>query len=131
MDAQSLQTYRVSRLEALVQREGGKAALGRRLGYKDGAFIGQMLRGDRPISEKTMQLVDSLPGCKGWFNGANQGHTATETTSKLPEALEIMADALRRADELTIDQVRPLLARLVDSPERAAEIVPRLSALLE
>jgi len=131
MDAQSLQAYRVSRLEALVQKEGGKAALGRKLGYRDGAFIGQMLRGDRPISEKTIQLVDSLPGCRGWFNGASQDHTATETTSKLPEALEIMADALRRADELTIDQVRPLLARLVDSPERAAEIVPRLSALLE
>ena len=48
----------------------------------------------------------------------------------LAQALEVVAGALYAADDLTIDQVRPLLSRLVDEPSRAAEIVPRLSALL-
>ena len=48
----------------------------------------------------------------------------------LAQALEVVADALSSADDLTIDQVRPLLSRLVDEPCRAAEIVPRLSSLL-
>ncbi len=48
----------------------------------------------------------------------------------LPQALEMLGQALMAADDLTLDQVRPLLARLVDEPGRAPEIVPRLSALL-
>lgn len=54
-------------------------------------------------------------------------HTVIPT---LTQALEVVAGALYAADDLTIDQVRPLLSRLVDEPSRAAEIVPRLSALL-
>jgi len=131
MDAQRLQAYRIERLEALVQKEGGKAALGRKLGYRDGAFIGQMLRGERPVSEKTVQTVNALPEYKGWFSIENQNIVIKNDNSKLPEALAVVAAALCRADDLTIDQVRPLLARLVDSPERAPEIVPRLSMLLE
>jgi len=134
MDAQRLQAYRVERLEALVQKEGGKAALGRKLGYRDGAFIGQMLRGERPISEKTIQLVDNLPDRKGWFNNINENNQEVMISKaglKLQECLETVAASLRRADDLTLDQVRPLLVRLVDNPERSPEIVPRLAVLLE
>jgi|GEM_PF-1781579 len=136
MNTQRLQEHRIERLQALVQREGGKAALGRRLGYRDGAFIGQMLRGERPISEKTVLLVENLPGYKGWFDYFDNFHddesySITAIPSpKLPESLGIVAAALRRADDLTLDQVRPLLARMVDTPERSPEIVPRLAALL-
>lgn len=48
---------RIKRLQIAADRVGGKAALGRLLGYKDGAFVGQMLRGERPVSEKTMQAI--------------------------------------------------------------------------
>ncbi|WP_279212645.1 S24 family peptidase [Delftia acidovorans] len=67
MDEQQIQKWRAQRLEALAAKEGGKAALGRRLGYRDGAFIGQMLRGDRPITEKTVLAVHAMPGYAGWF----------------------------------------------------------------
>lgn len=46
---------------------GGKATLGRAMGYRDGAFIGQMLRGERPITEKTIRELESLTGKAGWF----------------------------------------------------------------
>lgn len=48
---------RIKRLQLAADRVGGKAALGRLLGYKDGAFVGQMLRGERPVTEKTMQAI--------------------------------------------------------------------------
>lgn len=51
---------RRARLEEAASRLGGKAMLGRRLGYVDGAFVGQMLRGQRPITEKTIRALADL-----------------------------------------------------------------------
>jgi len=68
MDEHELQEWRIKRLADLAQREGGNAALGRRLGYKDGAYVGQMLRGERVISEKTVMAVHNIPGYTGWFD---------------------------------------------------------------
>lgn len=48
------------RLEVAVERLGSKANLGRRLGYKDGAFVGQMIRADRPITEKTLVALSAI-----------------------------------------------------------------------
>ena len=39
---------------------GGKAALGRELGYVDGAYVGQMIRGERPVTEKTLRALSRL-----------------------------------------------------------------------
>lgn len=80
MSTQSIQDWRVSRLQAMVEREGGKASTGRRLGYRDGAFVGQMLRGERPVTEKTILAVHALPGYAGWFD---QGAVATQPVSAL------------------------------------------------
>lgn len=49
---------------------------------------------------------------------------------EIASALEALAAALVAADDLTVDQARPLLARLVDEPGRSAEIIPRLAAVL-
>lgn len=68
MEEHQIQARRVERLAAMVEREGGKAPAGRKLGYKDGAFVGQMLRGERPITEKTVLAVHALSGYAGWFN---------------------------------------------------------------
>ncbi len=50
------QEQRRRRLSELAETRGGKTALGRLLGYRDGAYIGQLLRGERPINEKTLAL---------------------------------------------------------------------------
>lgn len=68
MDEQAIQEWRAKRLAAMVAREGGKAPAGRKLGYRDGAFVGQMLRGDRPITEKTVLAAHALSGYAGWFD---------------------------------------------------------------
>lgn len=53
--------WRKSRLAALAEKFDGNSALGRLLGYKDGALVGQMLRGKRPITEKTIAKAEKLP----------------------------------------------------------------------
>lgn len=66
------QAWRQQRLDALAEHEDfrSRAALGRALGYKDGAYIRQMIEGDRPITEKTIVLVEAMRGgkFKGWFD---------------------------------------------------------------
>ena len=68
----------------MVEREGGKAPAGRKLGYKDGAFVGQMLRGERPITEKTVLAVHALSGYAGWFNEGKTELTSLPVASLTP-----------------------------------------------
>lgn len=68
MDFEEIAEWRRARLQALATKLGGNAALGRKLDYKDGAFVGQMIGGHRPITEKTIAAVEALPGYAGWFD---------------------------------------------------------------
>lgn len=61
--------WRRARLREAVIRHGSQAALGRALGKASGAFVRQMLAGERPISEKTVAAIEALPGMRGWFTG--------------------------------------------------------------
>jgi len=139
--SKQIQAWRIHRLQAMARKEGGNSALGRKLGYRDGAFIGQMLRGERPVSEKTVLMAHSLPGYAGWFDDTlpqqqrehgikERGEEQSSYVRELPHSLNVLADALNRSDDITLDQVRVLLNHLTNSPKRAPEIVPRISALL-
>lgn len=61
-----VQSWRRKRLSDAAKKKGGKAALGRALGYKNGAFVGQMLSGMRPVSEKTVEAIEAMHGFAGW-----------------------------------------------------------------
>ncbi|WP_106856076.1 S24 family peptidase [Caballeronia novacaledonica] len=73
MNDLELNNLRVSLLKAAIDRvsEGNISEFGRRLGYKDGAFVRQMLNGSRVVSEKTIRAVEAIPGLRGWFNSAS------------------------------------------------------------
>ena len=62
--------HRIAALRELIRMRFGnnKAALGRALGFRDGSLIGQMERGERPITEKMIEKIESLPSCGGWFS---------------------------------------------------------------
>ena len=64
------QVFRRERLQAAVRDQfgGNETALGRQLGYQDGAFVRQMLKGRRSITEKTVAKVHSLRGMAHWFD---------------------------------------------------------------
>lgn len=88
MNEREIQEWRISRLDALVAREGGKAPAGRKLGYRDGAFVGQMLRGERPVTEKTVLAVHALSGYSGWFDvdkTPSDGTPSVSNTSPGPD----------------------------------------------
>lgn len=79
-----LEKLRIERLNALCLKVGGKAACGRLLGYADGAFVGHMLRGIRPITEKTINKIHSMGGeFEHWFDRENafDATSLTETIS--------------------------------------------------
>lgn len=84
MEEHQIQAWRIERLAAMVEREGGKAPAGRKLGYKDGAFVGQMLRGERPITEKTVMAVHALSGYAGWFSAAKGAVAALPVNALTP-----------------------------------------------
>lgn len=69
MNEVELAAHRIQRLMKAVDRvsNGNKTDFGRKLGFKDGAFVRQMLAGTRPITEKTVRTIESLHGMKGWF----------------------------------------------------------------
>jgi phage repressor protein C with HTH and peptisase S24 domain len=70
MNETALQFYRRHRLEAAAARlaAGNISALGRLLGYRDGAFVRQMLSGNRAVSDKTVRAIESIRGMEGWFS---------------------------------------------------------------
>lgn len=74
------------RLEMSAERLGGKATLGRTLGYKDGAFVGQMIRGERPITEKTLKALGDIRGLADlWSFSAVSGFRIAENDLNRPE----------------------------------------------
>src|SRR5581483_7459172 len=56
--ASRIQEIRRARLQELVDKYGGATSLSKRLGYADASYIGQMLTGRRPISEKTARGIE-------------------------------------------------------------------------
>ncbi|GAA4335861.1 hypothetical protein GCM10023144_29610 [Pigmentiphaga soli] len=69
MNELELQQFRIERLQQAIRlvAQGNASEFGRRLGYRDGAFVRQMLAGRRPVSEKTIRAIEALPGLKSWF----------------------------------------------------------------
>jgi hypothetical protein len=67
------QPQRQARLLALVEDAefaGRRVTLGQALGFRDGAYIRQLIEGERPISERLIERVHSMRGGKfrGWFD---------------------------------------------------------------
>lgn len=60
--------WRRKRLADLSKMKGGNAALGRLLGFRDGAYIGQMISGVRPITEKLIEKIHCMHGLHAWFS---------------------------------------------------------------
>jgi hypothetical protein len=120
---EGLNKWRRERLQALADAIGSKAELGRKLGYRDGAFVGQMISGLRPITEKTIQAAEAIRGptgqsFKGWFSrevAAGAAQAANEPgaifDAPTPDELELLDNFRHMLDD--------------DRNELAAEIAQR------
>lgn len=100
MTMQMPQADRVALLKLAAERLGGNIVLGRRLGYKDGSYVGQMMRGERPITEKTLaklsrlrELADIIalpPAAGACAPGVAEGAAPRYAAPTLAEALEVL-----------------------------------------
>ena len=102
--------------ELLDLRYGGsKAGLGRALGYRDGAFVGQMLRGERPISEKTVDQIHAIPHLAGWFAGERGSADPTqldiETASTTDHVIHQYANGGAMGKGLVLEEQPPGIIR--------------------
>ena len=129
-----MQEWRRKRLEAAAEKAGGKAALGRLLGYQDGSLVGQMLRGERPITEKTTKKLEEQLGYAGWFDRhpaprPAEGMTEQDLADLRDIRLVLMDDEIetirKRAAHIraqqTREKVRPQLATINGAPPQAPE----------
>jgi hypothetical protein len=85
---------RVELLRAAAARMGGNAKLGRALGYQDGAFVGQMLRRECPISEKTLRKLSELPQLKGLADQLADSATPKHLPAALAHGLSYTPDTV-------------------------------------
>ena len=78
MSSEHLQEQRRERLRAAVDYlcGGNETEFGRRLGYKDGGFVRQMLSGGKSITEKTILKIEAIPRLEGWFGAGVLAATA-------------------------------------------------------
>jgi len=116
-----------------------QAELASRVGVSQSA-IGNIEAGLRERPRELLSIADVLGVDPSWLEtGKNREKQQDidvipimrqQRDTDLLRSLKRVSSALLHADDLTLDQVRPLLTRLVDTPERNAEIVPRLHALL-
>jgi len=138
MSMEQVQKHRRKRLDAASEKAGGKAALGRLLGYKDGAFVGQMLRGERPVTEETVLKLEAKPGFRGWFSLSQQAqavgldvsgqHVVSENDWAILQDLKLVLpeDELRRLRK-EADRLRRIAAEqssgVAPSAQRRARVV--------
>lgn len=139
MSPDDQQEFRVARLQDLMNAKygGQKAALGRALGHKSGAFVRQLLARERPVTEKTVQALEGLPGCAGWFDAdpASSGpETAqgdsTGSVEDLQSALTAIRNQLARAHGGGSVQVGDALKLLAMTPDSEIAFRGALDALL-
>lgn len=70
MDDAELLLWRIERLQAAIDHldDGNLNAFGKRMGWADGSYVGQMLRGARAISEKFIRRFEYATKLDGWFD---------------------------------------------------------------
>src|SRR5258706_2734274 len=95
--------------------DGNKSAFGRRLGYKDGAFVRQMLSGERPVSEKTIRSIESIAGMNGWFSALyapspGKHNSASAEQSNIEQKPGLFADkTLNGSSSIGSNNIKPVL----------------------
>ena len=109
MDTEALDTFRRERMAELATHMGGRAALGRALGYKDGGYVNHMISGIRPITEKTISQCEQLPGASGWFSDTKFQERALSR--------EVVA-AIAKLEPAELRRIENLLRGMLELPQQ-------------
>lgn len=121
--------WRRARMAELAEKLGGKAALGRELGYKSGAYVRQMIDGERPITEKTVEAIHALPGCAHWFDKPGKGPAAALLPPPGPAAPSGAFNAITSDEQRLLNDIRVLMDS--DREHYTAEIAAKAAQMRE
>ncbi|RIQ55246.1 S24 family peptidase [Bordetella avium] len=124
MNDVELNEHRVVRLAAAIDKlsRGNKTDFGRRLGYKDGAFVRQMLAGLRPVSEKTVRAIEDMPGMRSWFS-TGEAPKPKDADAALPWPFpSIPEDKVRALSPTQLSKLEGALALALGQMEIGLEV---------
>lgn len=145
--------FRRQQLIALIDAlgRGGITLVAKQID-KEPSYVSRMLYepskpGKKRITEASADLIsEKFPG---WLENpvaaASQGnrqypvavgdairsHTAAQASQSVILALQTLAQWVAATDDLTRDQIKPLISRMLDEPQRSAEIAARISATIQ
>ncbi len=102
MNHRELAEWRRGRVELLAQKMGGNVALGKALGHSSGEVIAHLVAGRRPVSVKTIEAIEALPGRANWFTVRDV--VIDDEPFTIHECLQFLQARLRKLDP---SQVRP------------------------
>jgi len=130
LDAEGRRTW----LRQAAHQLGGLAELGRALGYRDGAYVGQMIRGDRAISEKTLRALADMRALQSLIS-ANTTVRESEAPYRvlhpdLDDALHKLLDRVLALPASRWASLRAQLDYLVATPQARTEVEAELRLLL-
>ncbi len=104
MKSDAIQARRRVRLRDAINHlcDGNETAFGRRLGYKDGGFVRQMLAGDKSITEKTVLKIETIPTLAGWFTSDDlpNAEAGPRVTGRVPLISSVQAGEMTEATDL-------------------------------
>jgi hypothetical protein len=97
VDDEELKAWRINRLHAAEKKltKGNRTAFGKLLGYKDGSYVRQMVRGKRAITEKLIRDIEAMRGMRGWFSASQEDSELVAQIRAELRAREIPEDTLR------------------------------------
>jgi hypothetical protein len=127
MNSDEISDWRRKRLALVVDEMGSSRALGEAIGHKSGEQIRAMLAGMRPLTDKTMDKIEALPGRDGWFGrdgGSPEGRDLLSCLRYLREGLELLPPANRQI-------ARIALKHFIDNPDDMLEVVQALQKLAD
>lgn len=110
---------------------GGNAPLGRSLGYRDGAYVGQMLRGARPVSDETLVALGSLYALRHLRPTIEELLPRPVTLSGQATATARATAALSVGKPPELEQALPVVLDAIARCSQQAELMDRLRMLAQ
>jgi hypothetical protein len=125
------------RLQEAVEQlaENSADKLGRLMGYTNGGFIREIVKGTKPVGKAILARINNVPGGEGWFDKvAGLGLAYAQAVERVDKELsqkgslsDLSLRALslaRRFDSLSNDEHRRIAYALMDNALQQFESMP-------
>lgn len=96
------------------------------------AQIGQWLGGYRVMGEKSARKIEIACGLpKGWLDEASSAGSDKNRPVEIREAFATLALVFKESDDILLNQLKPIIEKLMNAPARSEELALKFEATLE